>query len=684
MAYYIISHDPESMGQFQGRFNFLKNANWVTEIEVLKPLLASGERSYFFITLSHFNPDIDNTVLWIKGHTKNSKLIYVYDPMKTENFDLHKNSPFGGDLYIDMNLDEEAFYEQLKTIGLTDPDRLRNKLDQTLSGMVKIVDEKDLISFKKHPLSEELDKYFTKYQNFQPATLEEMASFNTPSLGEDMSDKDQELSLDNLEELEISDDTPPLAPIEEEGLELSIDANEALDLTDEAPSTITEDEGFELDSQGEIPDMSVSEDLALNLEEAEDEEEVSLSEDTSSDLSDIELSDESQDLSLTADENLSDELNLSTDSSTSSEELEDLFTQSSEDDFNLDSSSFESELENVDELSLSEDELDLVEEDLSEDALEKLKEIDEIMVSDASQASMRYKPGDLDDADESFSLENNQELQADIDQPLVSDDLNLDGIDFPVEEPIVRAEEKENKKKKAKEVREEKLPEMTSPNPSGRIMGQELKEISGAYSIEMERLQATISNLRQDREELLTKIQKIEEEKMLFSRQNLSLRAELDEKKIELTIVRKKLNEDISELKDRLRIQDEKKLIQEERFKQLKSELDKVDQKNKLDLRKVQMRERELEQKLELLKSDAETQIRNRDLKILELKRKIDTMEFDMESISTQEKRSVESRFELEDKLDKAIKTLRSAISVLEEESDQNSALEALKKNIEM
>jgi anti-sigma-K factor RskA len=59
-------------------------------------------------------------------------------------------------------------------------------------------------------------------------------------------------------------------------------------------------------------------------------------------------------------------------------------------------------------------------------------------------------------------------------------------------------------------------------------------------------------------------------------------------------------------------------------------------------------------------------------------------MEFDMESISMQEKRSVESRFELEDKLDKAIKTLRSAISVLEDETEKSSALEALKKNIDM
>ena len=42
------------------------------------------------------------------------------------------------------------------------------------------------------------------------------------------------------------------------------------------------------------------------------------------------------------------------------------------------------------------------------------------------------------------------------------------------------------------------------------------------------------------------------------------------------------------------------------------------------------------------------------------------------------------SAFICDIKLDKAIKTLRSAITVLEEESDRSSALDALKKNIDM
>jgi hypothetical protein len=162
------------------------------------------------------------------------------------------------------------------------------------------------------------------------------------------------------------------------------------------------------------------------------------------------------------------------------------------------------------------------------------------------------------------------------------------------------------------------------------------------------------------------------------------MRAELDEKKIELSIIRKKLNEEISNLKDQNKIHEERKYILEEKNKYLVQELETAGQKNKIDIKRVQMREKELEQKLELLKTDAEIQIKNRDIKIIELKRKIDSMEFDMESISQQEKRSVETKFELEDKLDKAIKTLRTAITMLEDDTGKNNAIDVLKKNIDV
>lgn len=506
----------------------------------------------------------------------------------------------------------------------------------------KLSDFSDLAVLKKHPLSNQIDDVF------KSVIKEEMHMEKKQDSGQATADPG-EISLGEIDVLDIglSDgEEIPSSEAPDEGLELSFNAEDDFQLGDGADLS---------DSQDESDDNQFG-DLSLDEEELSLDDDLDLSDDSSEAGEDFIEDLGELDLPQVPKQPQSDGLSLA-----------DLDSESLLGDESLDQLSLEDEIPSTDGLSLNlDDELSLNadENDLSDDALEKLKEIDAIMEYDASQVSLNQKDIPRDESN--------------LDEPLVSPDLDLDSINFGADEEAlavaVAAPPKEEKKKKKKE-------EISSP---ARNLGEDLKEISGAYSGEMERMQATISNLRSDRDELMARIQKLEEDKVLQSRQNLSLRAELDEKKIELTIIRKKLNEEINELKDRLKLFDEKRLILEEKNRILLQELDKAAQKNKIDVKKVQMRERELEQKLELLKSDAETQIRHRDLKILELKRKIDAMEFDMESISQQEKRSVESRYELEDKLEKAIKTLRSAITVLEDESDRSNALSALKKNIDM
>lgn len=500
-----------------------------------------------------------------------------------------------------------------------------------------------------------------------------------------------ELSLNPDEGLDLSEGPPESFPTDEQYGEISLAGNDSeISLGDLSDASQASAEGF-----GDI-DLSANEGLSLSHDVASDlggNNELSLSDDSS--LDNVQLGDEDQGvgLELSEDFEIGDmDLSLSEDSLEDGSELglseqsldeAESFDLSSAEDTREGSLSLNTDIPSADvefgiqPEDMAESDLDLSfgaeasslqpDGDFSEDAKEKLKEIDALMDHDASQVNISASTSELSSVDDQ------------LDEPLVSPDLDLGSIDFGSEEtpvaPVIDRDEKPKKRKKEQ-------PQATESR--SRDMGEDLREISGAYSGEMERLQATISNLRADREELLEKIQKLEDDKVLHSRQSLTMRAELDEKKIELTIIRKKLNEEINELKDRIKLFDEKKLILEEKNRILAQELDKASQKNKIDLKKVQMRERELEQRLELLKADAETQIRNRDLKILELKRKIDAMEFDMESISQQEKRSVESRFELEDKLEKAIKTLRTAITVLEDDSEKSAALSALKKNIEV
>ena len=184
------------------------------------------------------------------------------------------------------------------------------------------------------------------------------------------------------------------------------------------------------------------------------------------------------------------------------------------------------------------------------------------------------------------------------------------------------------------------------------------------------RLQATIRQLREEREELLKEIKNYKYEMKLNDQGQLGLRAELDEAKIEVSILKKRHSVERDEMKYRLRVSDEKKLYAEEKVKKLQKEFDRLQGKVRLDFNHVRQREKELEGQLELVKMDSESQVKTRDKKILELKRKIDQLEFNMENIVIREQKSRDDKVKLEERLEKMMKTLRGSIEVLEDDID--------------
>lgn len=755
MTYYFISLDPGRFKKFQNRVGFLSDGVWIKDQETLSEVLsAPPEDHVFFLYLKSCKDQVTDWAITIRKVWQFAKLVYVTDGLDTHELKEHQEGFAGGDAYIHEAVDEDMLSEIVKSLR---PEKQKartsdstselkprlNKLNQVENteehAMANIPKPKpemeeifsDLTALKKvleHPLSKNMDALFKEVlqlgKNKGGLEIPDLhvspkSSKNHVPAGDTMSDKDHELSLDDLGELEIgAPDEAPAVPADD-GFSLDLDEGEDAGVElqlggdeEPAPSLGAADEGLDLGGM-EIEMLPQGEDASAEVDLSGDDED--------GDFGDLSLGDEEEEggelLSFGDDapeedtiENLGEldlsggdapgeyagldlgdggELGLSDDDggglSLGEEEPSGLDLTGNDGDIGLDLD---------DDLALSSS--SGATGDISDDAKMKLMEIDAIMDQDSSQINI-VKPFEDDGHELAFSADDGADLNlsssASLDDSLVSDDLNLDSINFGTEPEVnvtssptpksatvlsavrdVDDEEEERPIKRKKEAVRE----------SERDLTEDFKEISGAYSGEMERTQATLANLRADRQELLSRIQQLEDDKVVHGRQMLTMRAELDERKIELSIIRKKLNEEINDLKDRLKMQEERKLILEEKNRILMVELDKAGQKNKIDLKKVQMRERELEQKLELLKSDAETQIKNRDLKILELKRKIDAMEFDMESISQQEKRSVESRFELEDKLDKAIKTLRSAITVLEDESDRGSALNALKKNIDV
>ncbi len=193
-----------------------------------------------------------------------------------------------------------------------------------------------------------------------------------------------------------------------------------------------------------------------------------------------------------------------------------------------------------------------------------------------------------------------------------------------------------------------------------------VEKVVSVSTDELVRAQATIRYLREEREKMIAENDKVKMENEHHEREILGLRSELDEVKIELSIVKKRYGEEVEEYRQKNRPLEEKVSIYEEKIKNYQKELDRVNQKVRVDYNQIKQREKDLESKLELMSVDLSNQVLSRENKIIELKRKIDSLEFNMENMMIHGQKAKEEKLKLEDRLNRVMKTLKSSIKSLE------------------
>lgn len=184
-------------------------------------------------------------------------------------------------------------------------------------------------------------------------------------------------------------------------------------------------------------------------------------------------------------------------------------------------------------------------------------------------------------------------------------------------------------------------------------------------------IHATIRALRQERETFLEESAALKVSLKEYEQDILTLRANLEESRIEVAILRKRHTNEMEDYKYRLVLAEDKMHRAQELAKVAQEKSLRLEQKIRIDYSQVKHREKELESKLELLTMDVDAQINTRDQKILELRRKIDSLEFNMENASIREQKSNEDKKRLEDRLGKMMKTLKHSIKHLEDEIDE-------------
>lgn len=200
------------------------------------------------------------------------------------------------------------------------------------------------------------------------------------------------------------------------------------------------------------------------------------------------------------------------------------------------------------------------------------------------------------------------------------------------------------------------------------------KEVSESYG-EASNYLSTIRSLREERDSFIDEINVLKASLKHYEQDILGLRANLEESRIEVGILRKRHQSDIEDYKYQFNVLEDKKNRAIEAAKLSEEKRVRLEQRVRIDFNQIKHREKELESKLELLTMDVDAQINSRDHKILELRRKIDSLEFNMENASIREQKTIDDKRKLEDRLNKIMKTLKNSMKTLEEEIDEVSAV---------
>lgn len=205
-------------------------------------------------------------------------------------------------------------------------------------------------------------------------------------------------------------------------------------------------------------------------------------------------------------------------------------------------------------------------------------------------------------------------------------------------------------------------------------------EITQTKENEQEEEHITESSVPSGRSDAINKLELMEQKLLMLQEENKkqqaiikTQRTELEEYTERLGKVEnenKKLKSELSNADSNARMNLEAQLnraaIIEEKYDKLAKHHEEMKAKVRRDIRKIRIREKELSNKLEMMKNDSETLLTAKDKKILQLKQHIDNLEFEIETLKEKAENLQELARENEEKAERVVKALRLSTSLLE------------------
>jgi len=205
--------------------------------------------------------------------------------------------------------------------------------------------------------------------------------------------------------------------------------------------------------------------------------------------------------------------------------------------------------------------------------------------------------------------------------------------------------------------------------PGGASQSPDLETLK-KYLLLREQDVGVLSNqLKAAKEQISTSEQRFHEEKArcaelthIVSEQ----REKLADFETERLVALERHESEMGELRFEIKAKTDKARLLEIRAQEAAEETEHLKERVRSDIRKIRVREKELENRLEIMKKDSEALLSAREKKIIELKRKLDLLEFNMDLLQDQYTREKEATVVLKDRLAKAAQVVRVAGGLLE------------------
>lgn len=196
--------------------------------------------------------------------------------------------------------------------------------------------------------------------------------------------------------------------------------------------------------------------------------------------------------------------------------------------------------------------------------------------------------------------------------------------------------------------------------------------------------EAEVRDLKQQQQQYQDHTQKSGLKLDSYIKQNRSLLEQVEESHRNIARLQAEMEEERREHQDQvtlLKNDYEERLRQagatQEQLKDLVRQREEFKEKIREDLKRIKLKERELENKYELLRSDTQTLLDAKDKQILELKKKTDALDLELEQLDDKLRESASLLNEVGVKKRRLIETFKIALALLEDIDKETLGSEA-------